>query len=79
MRSMNVKQMIEWLQTQPQDAIVEVVCTDTGNGYHQDTSVSTRKFDPTEHVELYDWTGNKYVEPGDPHYNKKVLTLGKND
>ncbi len=77
---MNVKEMIAWLETQPQDAIVEVVCTESYSGsWTVERNATTEKFDVIKHAELYDWTNNKFVKPNDPHYNKKVLTLGYSD
>lgn len=70
---MNVKEMIEWLQTQPQDAVVEVVNATRYDDYN--CSMSTVEF-TTNWQSLYDWTGNKYIKPGNHQFNKKVLTLG---
>ncbi len=71
---MNVREMIEWLKTQPQDAVVEVVCTEAGRG-RIEMSSTTETFKP-ELSEFYDWSGNKYIKESDPHFNKRVLTLG---
>lgn len=62
---MNVAEMIEWLQTMPQDAKVEVVYHTSGRGYYdQGGNASTVDFDTTvdytdsklmfgKHFELY--------------------------
>ncbi len=70
---MNVKDMIAWLQTQPQDAIVEVFEIDRAGNI---PFVSLAPFDPQKNVTFYDWSGNKYLLPNHRRFNKKVLTLG---
>lgn len=79
---MNVSEMIEWLKTQPQDAIVEVLCHDDNGGYYtQGGTCSTIEF-TIEVVnynccfELTDLTTNPLIKPDSPAYNKKYLLLG---
>jgi hypothetical protein len=76
--TVNVAQFIEWLKTQPQDAIVEViVCKDAYNG-----SVYVRDFDPVrqwEHWDFTDFTNNPHIKPTDDSYGKKYLTIGQKD
>lgn len=44
-----VKQMIEFLQTQPQDAVIEILSHSKGSGYYdQGGWCTTKPFDPTE-------------------------------
>lgn len=44
-----VAQMIEWLKTQPQDAVIEILSHSKGSGYYDQGGWCTAKqFDPTE-------------------------------
>lgn len=44
-----VKQMIEFLQTQPQDAVIEILSHSKGSGYYdQGGWCTTKPFDPTD-------------------------------
>lgn len=44
-----VKQMIEFLQTQPQDAVIEILSHSQGRGYYDQGGWCTQKpFDPTK-------------------------------
>jgi hypothetical protein len=70
---MNVAEFIEYLKTQDQEAVVQVVVAENYGPVHDEV------FDPKEHVELQNWIGNRYVKPTDPWYNKKIITFGKRD
>ena len=74
---MKVSELIEWLKTQDQDAIVSVVRHITGDNIHeQGGTVSECEFNPSL-TELTDFTGNQFVKPADEYYNKKYLLLGE--
>jgi hypothetical protein len=52
---MTVAEMIDWLQTQDQDAVVHVVYHKTGYGYdNQGGTARTVVFDPNNHSERYE-------------------------
>ena len=84
---MIVVEFIEWLKTQDQGAIVEVLHHTSGTGYYDHGgNVTTEEFDPS--VEYYgcstnyeynDYTGNEFVKEDHPCYNKRILQLGTKD
>jgi hypothetical protein len=75
---MKVSEFIEWLKTQDQDAIVEIVVHKTGKGYYdQGGTAGTSDFDPTKHVEICDMRGNQFVTPDKPYYNRVSILLGE--
>lgn len=87
---MKVKDFIEWLKTQDQEAIVEIVYHEHGTGYcDQGGNATTQEFDPTkgyypsqgvaEHWDYTDFRGNQFVKEDSPHYNKRYLLLGAKD
>jgi len=54
---MTVAEMIEWLKTQDQNAIVQVVFHEMGSGYYnQGGTAQTVAFDPTQHAEYSDYS-----------------------
>lgn len=72
---MIVSEMIEWLQTKDQDAIVEVLVHDSqGDYYTQGGTVSKEEFDVSEdkyddfgkHWEYDDFRGNQFVKESEP-------------
>lgn len=81
---MQVSEFIEWLQTQPQDAIVEVVYHKSGCGYYdQGGNARSVGFDPSEgeygvprHWSYTDFRGNYWVKESEPHFGKHYLLLG---
>lgn len=83
MAETTVAQMIEWLKTQDQSAIIEVVMHSSGSGYYdQGGNASTKKFDPTLEVmyEVQDFAMYPPLDPDPNGYNswrgKKFLLLG---
>ena len=63
---MNVAELIEWLKTQDQGAIVEIVAhRDSGGYYNQGGLARTQCFDPNQHVEY------------DNFSTEAILLLGK--
>lgn len=73
---MTVREFIKWLETQDQDATVEVVYHTAGRGYYdQGGNVTTREFDPSL-SEYTDFRGNQFVKPEDPRFNKRTLLIG---
>jgi hypothetical protein len=52
---MTVAEMVEWLKTQDQSAIVQVIFHETGYGYYnQGGTARTVVFDPNNHVDHYE-------------------------
>jgi hypothetical protein len=84
---MVVSEFIEWLKTQDQDAIVEVLVHSSGTGYYdQGGNVTTEEFDPSEgyygcskYHEYTDFRGNKFVKEDHPCYNKRFIQFGTKD
>lgn len=84
---MIVKDFIKWLETQDQEAIVEVLVHSSGSGYYeQGGTVSVDEFDPEDslhgvakHWEYTDFRNNQYTKPDAHYYNKRYLQLGTKD
>ena len=76
---MKVSELIEWLKSQDQDAIVEVVVHTSGRGYYdQGGNATTERFKP-EYSEYTDYRGNPFIGPERPYYNTAELLLGVHD
>jgi len=74
---MTVAELIEFLKTQDQGAIVKVVVHEDHRGYEmQGGSASEKDFDKGLHVEYTDMRGNEFVKPDAPYYEKRYLLLG---
>ena len=85
---MNVAEMIEWLKTQDQGAIVQVIYHTSGTSYYdQGGNVSVDDFTlegadgygSGRYYENTDFRGNPYVKPDAEHHNKRYLLLGSTD
>jgi len=78
---MKVKDFVKWLETQDQEADVEVVIHDRGNGYYtQGGTVSFEYFDPEkDHFEYIDFRGNQFISKDNVHYGKRFLLIGYSD
>lgn len=83
---MLVKDFIKWLETQDQDAIVEVLVHSSGTGYYdQGGNVSVVEFTSEEeyncgkHFDYTDFRGNQFVKEDHPCYNKRFLQIGTKD
>jgi hypothetical protein len=83
---MNVAEFREWLLTQDQEAIVEVLVHSSGTGYYdQGGNVSVEEFTPEEkygcgkYFEYIDFRGNQFVKTEASYYNRRVLQLGTTD
>ena len=72
---MTVAELITWLATQDQEAIVEVLVRSPATGYEGDTFY-TEEFTP-ELAEYTDFRGNPHMKPEYPSFNKRVLRLGE--
>ena len=72
-----VSDLIRWLQTQDQGALVEVVQHTSGRGYYDQGGNATEvAFDPS--LTTYtDFRGNQFVKPDAPYYNTRTLLLGE--
>jgi hypothetical protein len=72
---MKVSKFIEWLKTQDQDAVVEVLVRESrGNGWEGD-SFHFEELDPDKHADYVDFRGNQFAK-GEPHENGRFLYLG---
>lgn len=76
-----VAQLIEWLRTQDQDAIVQVVDhTLSGADYcEQGGTARVVDFVPNKEEGLFEYTdfrGNKFVSRDEAHFEKRYLLLG---
>lgn len=79
---MLVKEFIKWLETQDQEAIVEVIVHSSGSGYYdQGGTVTTEEFtdSPYAHYEYTDFRGNQCVKDDAHYYNKRYLQIGSKD
>jgi hypothetical protein len=77
---MTVAEFILWLQTQDQEAIVEVVYhSSNGGGYYsQGGTARTDVFTP-EASTYTDFRGNPFMKGDEPHANKRFLLLGEHN
>jgi hypothetical protein len=71
-----VKDLIEYLKTQDQEADV-FVYGERQSAYS--SYVEEIPLDLKEHVEYIDLRGNQFVKETDIHYNARSLTLGYKD
>lgn len=83
---MTVSEFIEWLKTMPQDAEVNVLCHDSHGDYcTQGGTCSEIPFikesddNGNECFSFTDFNGNQFVKPDSRYYNKKFLTIGKQE
>lgn len=72
---MLVKELIEYLKTQDQEAIVELEVSEDSGGYGGCVS-SVIDLDADKHIEYIDMRGNPYVKPEALYYNKRYLRFG---
>ena len=72
-----VEQLIEFLKTQDQKAIVQIIEHSSGTGYYdQGGSASEEDIDLEKHISYTDFKGNSFVKPEDSFFNKAYLLLG---
>lgn len=67
-KDFTVADLIEFLKTQDQDAMVLI--------YGNDDDACSEMFNPELHSHYTDYRGNKHVNPTAPYYNKRYLLLG---
>lgn len=75
---MKVSELIEWLKTQDQDAIVQVV--DSSDIINWQYCPVLMDFSTEEYLGLWeyvDFKGNPIVKKSDSFYNKSYLLLGR--
>jgi hypothetical protein len=72
--TMTVQQFIRWLETQDQDATVEIMVGVRGTGYKSD-SYRVDDFDPEKHADYTDMRGNPFAV-GKSWENARTLCLG---
>lgn len=75
---MIVSEFIEWLKTQDQGAIVEVVCELEPSFYESNGGCKVSEFKAINYdqFEYIDLRGNPYVKPDDSLLDKRFLLLG---
>lgn len=71
---MIVKDLIDWLKTQDQEATVEILIGQRSRSYEGD-SYHRGDFDVEEHVDYIDMRGNPHAI-GKPYENARTLFLG---
>ena len=71
---MKVRELIEWLQSQDQDATEIVLKGSRARAWEGDSYLWV-DFDPNEHAEYTDMRGNKLAK-GQPYENDRTLSLG---
>lgn len=77
---MKVSEFIEFLKTQDQESIVQIITTESGWSCGEPcTNVNTEHFNSVDHVTIEDWTTNSQVKPTQEWYMKKYITLGKRE
>ena len=72
--TMTVQKFIRWLETQDQDATVEIMVGVRSIGYEGD-SYRHDDFDPEKHAEYVDMRGNPFAV-GKSYENSRSLFLG---
>lgn len=72
---MKLKDFKEWLNQFPDDTIIEV-SVERGTSYQAYSCFD--EFDPDDHSNYLDLTGNPHVKPDSELYNKRFLQLGYN-
>ncbi len=75
---MNVKAFINWLQTQDQEAEVEILVRIEGAGYAGDC-FKREPFDLNKHQEYTDFRGNRFMKESDSSFNKRFLFIGSDE
>lgn len=75
---MKVKDFIKWLETQDQEAVVEVMVHDAHGGYYtQGGTVCFADFDPEKgHFEYIDLRGNRFISEDSWLYGRRSLFIG---
>jgi hypothetical protein len=77
---MKVKDLIEFLITQDQDADVFVVENSSTSGYYSQGGIAEEVlFNHEVHFEYTDFRGNQFVEPDSDHFNTRHILLGNAD
>lgn len=71
-----VRQLIEFLQTQDQDAIVQILVGEQAQYGCDGDSYFRSDLAVDQHVEYTDFRGNQFTRPTDAHYNQRYLFLG---
>jgi len=72
---MNLKDFKEWLNQFPDDTIIEV-SVERGTSYQAYSCFD--EFDPEDHSNYLDLTGNPHIKVDSELYNKRFLQLGYN-
>jgi len=75
---MFVSELIEWLKTQDQGAIVEVIVQGESEIYQSYGRCETEPLnvENDDHIEYTDFRGNQFVKNDSPHFGKRYLKLG---
>lgn len=82
---MTVREFIEWLKTQDQDATVQVVQHKSSGGtnsyYMQGGEAQVVDFnqDNPDLFEYTDFRSNQFVKPDAPYYNQRYLLIGEHN
>lgn len=73
---MSVSELVEWLKTQDQGAVVEVVIHTSGRSYYEQGGTAKAVEFKTELSDYEDLRWNSRIPPDAPYYGKRTLRLG---
>jgi hypothetical protein len=76
---MTVREFIEWLKTQDQDAVVNVVRHESRGGYYEQGGRATQAPFTPELSDYVDFRDNPFLTPDRECYNTRKLLLGTLD
>ena len=74
-----VAQLVEYLQTLPQDAEVDVLreVSENWSTWTEFTSLEIPdEYGYSDNLEMYDYRDNEYVKEGDPRFGKVYVIFG---
>jgi len=69
-------ELIAYLQTLPEDVILEVLKEHRGDWHTSVSTVDLILDGDDSNVEFTDLRGSRFIKPGQLHYNKTFLVLG---
>lgn len=76
---MTVRELINWLEDQDQEAIIQVVAHKSGTGYYDQGGTASEEDFTLDLSDYTDFRGNPFTGPDSPFYNQRFLLLGELD
>ena len=70
-----VAQLIEFLQTLPQDAAVDVMAEKENEVVYEELEIPD-EFGNSSNLNVYDFHDNHFVKEGDPRFGKVFVSFG---